>query len=74
MRHVLTVDSVGVNADDEQVATVVSDAGHSFVIPVELLPEGVGEGDVLAVSLEIDSDEAAARRKRVTDLQKRLFG
>jgi hypothetical protein len=71
---VLTVDAIDVNADDERVATLVGDLGFSVVVPIEMLPEGAREGSVLTVTFELAPDETEERRRRILDLQKRLFG
>jgi hypothetical protein len=70
----LTVDDIDVNADDEQVAALVTDDGQVMVVPLEILPAGVRRGDVLTLTLERDPDETEARRQKILDLQKRLFG
>lgn len=73
-RASLTIDAIDRNADDEVVATLVADTGVSVVVPVAMLPAGAREGDVLAITLERDEVETEARRSRVKDLQKQLFG
>jgi hypothetical protein len=70
----LTIDEIEVNADDEEVATLVTDDGQMLVVPVTLLPNGARRGDVLTLTLTRDPDETEARRQRIVDLQKRLFG
>lgn len=70
----LTVDAIDVNADDELLATLISDSGAGFIVPLNLLPAGTREGSVLTVTFELQPDEADQRRRRILDLQKRLFG
>jgi hypothetical protein len=71
---VLTVDAIDVNADDGRVATLVSDSGFSMVVPIEMLPDDAREGSVLTATFELAPDETEERRRRILDLQKRLFG
>ncbi|HUG15957.1 MAG TPA: DUF3006 domain-containing protein [Thermomicrobiales bacterium] len=70
----LTVDAIDETADGGLVATLVTDAGERVILPLALLPDGTREGDVVRMTLERDVDETAERRRRVVDLQKRLFG
>ncbi|HEX5166698.1 MAG TPA: DUF3006 domain-containing protein [Thermomicrobiales bacterium] len=73
-RRRLTVDEIELNADNERVAVLIDDDGSQLVLPLALLPEGTRVGDVLNLSLAPDADETQRRRKRVKDLQKKLFG
>ncbi len=73
-RQRLTVDAIELNADNERVGVLVADDGSQVVLPLALLPDGTRVGDVLNLSLAHDSDETERRRKRVGDLQKKLFG
>lgn len=54
------------------LAVLVSEDGTAFNMPVSLLPEGCGEGDVLDISIERNPEETARTRKRVSDLMERL--
>lgn len=47
--------------------------GKAFNLPRSLLPEGAREGDVLTVRVEVDPEATGIRRKRITDLESRLF-
>ncbi len=58
---------------EEGLAVLVGDDGSRLHLPVGLLPEGAGEGQVLRLSLEIDHAETAERAGRVRDLQRRLL-
>jgi hypothetical protein len=70
----LTVDEIELNANNERVAVLVADDGTEMVVPLSVLPTGTRTGDVLTMSLAPDSDETERRRKRVANLQKKLFG
>lgn len=70
----LTVDDIGLDQDNNSLATLVSDTGQQVTIPVELLPTGTRVGDVLAAGFTLDPDERELRRKKISDLQRRLFG
>src|SRR5687768_12669950 len=69
-----TVDDITVNADDVKLASLVTDDGAELVLPLALLPDGTQDGDVLLISIKQDRATRAARRKRVANLQERLFG
>jgi hypothetical protein len=73
-RQRMTVDEIELNADNERVAILIGDDGSQLVMPLALLPDGTQTGDVLNLSLAHDDDETERRRKRVGDLQKKLFG
>jgi len=73
-RQRLTVDAIELNARNERVAVLVGDDGAQVVMPLALLPGGTRVGDVLDVSFAHDSGETERRRKRVEDLQRKLFG
>jgi hypothetical protein len=70
----VTVDEIGPDADGILLATLVSDAGESITCPLHLLPQESRVGDVLTLTFQSDPDERARRRKRILDLQRRLFG
>lgn len=70
----MTVDEIELNASNERVAVLIGDDGTQMVVPLSVLPPGTRVGDVLSMSLAPDSAETAKRRKRVADLQKKLFG
>ena len=73
-RQRMTVDQIELNADNEPVAVLIGDDGAQVIIPLALLPPDTQVGDVLNLSLAHDDDETERRRKRVSDLQKKLFG
>ena len=70
----VTVDEVGPDADGTLLATLVSDAGESITCPLHLLPRDSRVGDVLTLAFQPDPDERSRRRKKILDLQRRLFG
>jgi hypothetical protein len=70
----VTVDEIEPAADGRLLATLMTDAGDVFVMPLELLPPGVRVGDVLRFDLLFDADETEQRRQHISDLQQRLFG
>ncbi len=73
-RQRMTVDEIELNADNQRVAVLIGDDGSQLVMPLSLLPAWKQEGDVLKLSLALDSDETERRRQRVKGLQKKLFG
>lgn len=70
----VTVDEIGPDADGASLATLVSDAGESITCPLHLLPQDTRVGDVLTLAFQAEPDERSRRRKRILDLQRRLFG
>ena len=70
----LTVDDIGLDQDKNSLATLASDTGRQVTVPLELLPKGIRVGDVLVVSFTLDPEERELRRKKISDLQRRLFG
>lgn len=63
---------VSVDRIEGGIAVLLCPDAHRWLLPAELLPEGTGEGDVLAVTLERDPEETGARRERIRQLQRRL--
>lgn len=59
---------------DVAVLTVYEDDRVKFNLPVQYLPEGVGEGDHLQMGFAQDEDSRESARKRVEDLLKQLKG
>ena len=43
-------------------------AGETFSIPAALLPEGAGEGDVIALSISVQGNETRRRKMRLKEL------
>ncbi|RIK39090.1 MAG: DUF3006 domain-containing protein [Chloroflexi bacterium] len=56
------------------LASLVTDDGQELTVPLDLLPEGTRIGDVLTVRFRTDTRQTQARKQRVADLQKKLFG
>ena len=69
----VTVDEIEPDAHGRLLATLIADDGERFVVPLNLLPPGTRVNDVLRLALEPDPDETAQRRRRISDLQRRLF-
>lgn len=70
----LTVDEIGPDQDNRALATLVGDSGDQITVPLTMLPEGTRVGDVLIATFLPDPDERERRRRRIADLQRRLFG
>lgn len=70
----VTVDEISPDAENVLLASLVTDAGEMLIVPLDTLPEGTRVGDVLSVRFRRDPDETAARKQRVAELQRRLFG
>lgn len=66
--------SVQVTVDriEGEWAVLESPAGTTFDVPVELLPEGTAEGDVLTWGLQPDPEGTAARRERLAERFRQL--
>lgn len=47
--------------------------GKVFNFPRELLPKAVKEGDVLTMTIDINPEETGQRKKRIRELESRLF-
>lgn len=45
----------------------------TFDLPRELLPKEAKEGDVLRMSISVDKEETARRRKRIDNIMDELF-
>ena len=58
---------------EEGIAVLVTPDGHMWLLPVEYLPEGAREGDVLDVILRRNPGETEKLAGRVHDLQQRLL-
>lgn len=53
----------------KQIAVLVADDGTTVNVPRPLLPAGAAPGDVLALSLEIDSGATARLKKETKRVQ-----
>lgn len=70
----VTVDEIGPDQDNRLLATLVTDREETLTIPLSLLPEGTRTGDVLTMTFTPEPDEREQRRRRIAELQRRLFG
>lgn len=52
---------------------VIEYNGRTFNLPCSLLPAGAKEGDVLRISITVDKDQTAKRKKRIDILMNELF-
>jgi hypothetical protein len=70
----VTVDEIGPDQDNRLLATLVTDREEILTVPFALLPQGTRTGDVLTLSFTPEPDEREHRRRRIAELQRRLFG
>ena len=69
-----TIDEITVDASGGRVARLVGDDGTAIVLVATLLPTGARTGDVVTLTIALDTDATAHRRNQVLDLQRKLFG
>ncbi len=61
---------------EEKVALCEDDLGKTVKLRLDELPENIREGEIIVRTengYTIDSDETSARRKKMAEMQKRLF-
>ena len=61
---------------EEKVALCEDDLGKTVKLRLDELPENIREGDIIVRTengYTIDSDETSARRKKMAEMQKKLF-
>ncbi len=61
---------------EENVALCEDDLGKTVKLRLEELPENIREGDIIVRTengYTIDSDETSLRRKKMAEMQKKLF-
>ena len=61
---------------EENVALCEDDLGKTVKLRLDELPENIREGDIIVRSengYTIDSDETSVRRKKMAEMQKKLF-
>ena len=61
---------------EENVALCEDDLGETVKLRLEELPENIREGDIIVRTengYTIDSDETSVRRKKMAEMQKKLF-
>lgn len=52
---------------------VIEYNGRTFNLPRSLLPAETKEGDVLRVSITVDKEQTAKRKKKIESLMEELF-
>lgn len=61
---------------EENVALCEDDLGKTVKLRLDELPENIHEGDIIVRTengYTIDSDETSVRRKKMAEMQKKLF-
>jgi hypothetical protein len=57
---------------EDGYAVLLLDEKHTVDFPLEFLPEGIKESDVLSIEIHIDEIEKEKRKKRISELIKKL--
>jgi hypothetical protein len=70
----MTVDEFSIDADNRELASLVSDDGQVLVVPRIVLPAEARLNSIVNISFNVDGDETERRRRRIENLQRRLFG
>ena len=61
---------------EENIALCEDDLGKTVKLRLDELPENIREGEIIVRTengYTIDSDETSARRKKMAEMQKKLF-
>ena len=61
---------------EENIALCEDDLGKTIKLRLDELPENIREGEIIVRTengYTIDSDETSARRKKMAEMQKKLF-
>lgn len=61
---------------EENIAVCEGDDGNVLKLKLDELPENIREGEIIVRTengYTIDSDETSARRKKMAEMQKKLF-
>ena len=61
---------------EENIAICEDDLGKTIKLSLDELPENIREGDIIVRTengYTIDSDETSVRRKKMAEMQKKLF-
>lgn len=61
---------------EENIAICEDDLGKTIKLSLDELPENIREGDMIVRTengYTIDSDETSVRRKKMAEMQKKLF-
>lgn len=66
------VDSIEENKASLLIAKEDQDEERVAIFPVEFLPPDIEEGDLLKISISVDSEEKAFRANEIKDLWKEL--
>jgi hypothetical protein len=69
-----TLDEITPNAKDVDLASLVTDDGEILTIPLALLPGDSKPGDLFTLRIERHPDETTQRKRRILEMQRRLFG
>jgi hypothetical protein len=69
----LTIDEIEPDGEGRPIATLVAESGAIATIPIELLPEGAKVNQVVVAEFRLDESQTLERRRRVMELQHRLF-
>jgi len=64
---------VSLDRIEEGIAVILTRESYRWLLPVEQLPEGAAEGDILRVCFRRDLEETIATASRISDLQHRLL-
>ena len=59
---------------DKAVLLVGGHEEWSVILPKEILPDGAGEGSVLRITIEFDSEQTAEAAEQVSELIDKLTG
>ena len=62
---------------EENIAVCEDDDGNVLKLSVDELPQEIREGDIMEKTesgFVIDADETKARRKKIAELQRNIFG
>lgn len=61
---------------EENIALCEDDLGKTIKLSLDELPENIREGEIIVRTengYTVDSDETSARRKKMAEMQKKLF-
>jgi hypothetical protein len=73
-QHRATIDRIVRNERGVRLAALVLDDGRELVVPLDLLPRGARQNQVVLASFEIDEEETERRQEEIRALQSELFG
>ncbi|MEN6521791.1 MAG: DUF3006 domain-containing protein [Armatimonadota bacterium] len=58
--------------EDKMAVLLVGDEDYRLVLPVSFLPEDAAEGDVLSLSIAVDTAATRDAKQRISDIIDRL--